>query len=71
MYPESRNSDKRLVYLLGCVVFMGIGYFVCSWLFGASVGISLAISVPVGVVSFFIFAFIAENWESGGWDSGG
>ena len=71
MYPESRKSDKWFVYPLGCVVFVGIFYFGLSRLFGIPTGISLAISIPAGVVVFFVFAMIAENWESGGWDSGG
>ncbi len=68
MYPESPKKDRWLVYLLGSVVFVGIFYFVLSRFFGVSAGISLAISVPAGVVAFVVFALVAENWESGGWD---
>ena len=59
------------MYLLGSVVFVGISYFALSRFFGLSAGISLATSVPMGVVAFVLFALVAENWESGGWDSGG
>ena len=71
MYPESRKSDKWFVYPLGCVVFVGIFYFGLSRLLGISGGVSLAISIPAGIIVFFVFAMIAENWESGGWDNSG
>jgi hypothetical protein len=71
VYPESGKSDKWLVYPLGCLIFVGILYFGLSRLFGISAGVALALSIPGGVVGFFVFAIIAEDWESGGWDSGG
>jgi hypothetical protein len=71
MYPGSRRGDKWLVYPLGCVVFAGILYFTISRFLGLSTGVSLAISIPVGVAGFFVFAMIAENFKSGGWDDGG
>jgi hypothetical protein len=70
MYPQSPRSDKWFVYLLGCLVFVGIFYFASSRLSGLSAGISLAISIPGGMVSFFVLAVVAENRESGDWDSG-
>ena len=71
MYPESPNKDRWLVYLVGSFVFVGISYFALSRFFGLSAGISLATSVPMGVIAFVLFALVAENWKSGGWDSGG
>ena len=71
MYPESPKKDRWLVCLVGSFVFVGIFYFVLSRFFGLSAAISLASSVPMGVIAFVLFALVAENWESGGWDSGG
>jgi hypothetical protein len=71
MYPESRKTDKWLVYPLGCVVFAGIAFFALWKLLGLSAGVSVAVSIPAGTLGFFVFAMVAENWQSGGWDSGG
>jgi hypothetical protein len=71
MFPESRKTDKWLVYPLGCGVFVGILYFGLWRLVGLAPWVSLAAAIPGGVVGFFILAMIAENWESGGWDDGG
>lgn len=71
MYPESERRDKWVVYPLGCAVVVGILYFVLSRLFGLSPGVSLGISIPTGVIGFFVLALVAEGWESGGWDDGG
>jgi quinol-cytochrome oxidoreductase complex cytochrome b subunit len=68
MYSGSPRKDRWLVYLLGCLVFIGILYFGLTRFLGLSGGVSLLISIPVGTVGFFVFARIAEDWESGGWD---
>ncbi len=70
MYPGYFRSVKWLVYLIGCLVFVGGLYFTFSRLAGFSTLVSLAIAIPLGVFGFFVFAAIAEHWESGGWDSG-
>lgn len=71
MYPESPKGSKWAVYPVGCAVFIGVLYFVLSRFFGLSAGASLAFSITGGILGFFAFAMIAENFESGGWDDGG
>ncbi len=56
---------------MGCVVCIGILYFVLSRFLGLTSGVSLAVSIPGGVVGFFVFAKLVEDWESGGWDDTG
>ena len=65
--------DRWLVYLLGSTVFAAILYFCLRRFFGATAGIALALSIPVGIVAFIIFAKVSESFEShpGDWDNTG
>jgi hypothetical protein len=75
MTPHHDNPvrDKWPVYLFGCAVFIGISYFCLRRFFDATVLVSLAASVPLGVIGFFVFAKLSENFEShpGDWDNTG
>ena len=65
--------DRWLVYLFGSAVFVGISYFCLRRFFDATIGISLAVSIPAGIIGFMVFAKVCENFEShpGDWDNPG
>jgi len=64
---------KPLKRKIGSAVFMGVSYFCLRRFFDAAVWISLAVSIPVGIVGFIVFAKISEDFEShpGEWDNPG
>jgi len=75
MTPHSHEprSSRWFVYIIGGAVFVGILYFCLSRFFTLSAGTSLAVSLPLGLVGFWIFAKIMENMDTppGFWDDSG
>jgi hypothetical protein len=72
-YFDEPRSNRWLVYFIGSAVFVGILYFCLRSFFGASVSVSAAIAVPVGLLGFVILAKIMEDTDTppGFWDDSG
>jgi len=72
-YSDEPRLDRWLIYTIGCVVFVGVLYYCMRRFIDASVTVSLAISIPAGVVGFFSFAKLMEDTPTppGFWDDQG
>ena len=71
-HADGPRFDRWLIYIVGCSVFVGIFYF-CLRFLDASVAVSFAVAIPVGIVSFLVFAKVMENTDTppGFWDNSG
>lgn len=72
-YSHEHRYTRWFVYLIGNAVFMGILYFCLRRFFDASIGVSLGVALPVGLLGFWIFAKIMEDMDTppGFWDDTG
>ena len=75
MTPHSHEPrlTRWFVYLAGGGVFVGILYFCLRRFFDATVGVSLGIAIPVGLIGFWLFASALEEMDTppGFWDDSG
>lgn len=72
-HTQEHRSSRWFIYLVGTAVFMGIAYFCLRRFFDASVGVSLGVAIPVGLIGFWIFAKVLEGIDTppGFWDDTG
>lgn len=72
-HSEEPRFDRWLIYTIGCVVFVGILYYIMRRFIDASVVVSISTAIPVGVVVFFAFAKRMDDTPTppGFWDDQG
>ncbi len=75
MTPHSHEHrwSRWFVYLVGSAVFVGILYFCLRRFLDASIGVSLGVAFPAGLLGFWIFAKLMEDMDTppGFWDEMG
>jgi len=71
-FDEPRGT-RWLVYVVGGAVFVGILYFCLRRFCDASYGLATGVSIPIGLIGFWIFAKVMEDIDTppGFWDDGG
>ena len=61
--PEPPHR-RWFVHVIGIGVFGGILYFCLRRFLDLSVGVSLTVALPVGLVAFCIFAHVMEDMDT-------
>lgn len=69
-HSEEPKFDRWLIYVIGCLVFVGILYFTLRHFLEVSIAISLGCAVPIGVIGFLVVAKVLEETDTppGFWD---